>query len=649
MIRLSLLFAFIVSLALYAIKDWYVALCGLIALMAVLEHPDMPKTLFGVQGLNPWNILLLVVVAAWLGSRRRERLVWDMPRSVNVLLLAYLGVVLVGFFRMMADRARLPETTAFLVSEYLVNTVKWVVPGLLLYDGCRSRRRFLLGLAALSAIYVLLAVQVIKWMPAGAIMSGEGLAVRSSKILSNEIGYHRVNLSVMLAGASWAILATRGLARHFGTRALILFLALAVTYAQALTGGRAGYATWIAVGLVLGMVRWRRYLLALPLVAATILALVPAARERMLQGFTPETHDTSAFLASQDRDQDPDEPDAYTITAGRTLIWPYVVDKISEAPLVGYGREAMRRTGLTAFLLEEVGESFPHPHNAYLEWLLDNGLVGFVLTMPFYGMVVVLSFSLFRDSRSPTFVAAGGACLALVLALLFGAVGSQTFYPREGAVGMWAAIGLMLRTAVERQRAIRRARRDPRRCTATTAQPPQPDAGRARAGVRLGPPFVMPLHPRAGVNTDRVGGAGRGGVLPNGAASALSGPLDEEHPFEAPGGHGGRVPPGGQGGPRGAVACDGRGAASGPRGALRQGAPLCGGLLRGGLRGGTPFGDWAVLKLMHASLVRVSDRWRRISISEFERRQLGRQRPARQRLTFPAGTGLDPASASNAG
>jgi hypothetical protein len=104
MIRLSFLFLFIVSLALYAIKDWYVALCGLIALMAVVEHPDMPKTLFGVQGLNPWNLLLLVVVAAWLGSRRRERLVWDMPRSVNVLLLAYLGVVLVGFFR----RARGP-------------------------------------------------------------------------------------------------------------------------------------------------------------------------------------------------------------------------------------------------------------------------------------------------------------------------------------------------------------------------------------------------------------------------------------------------------------------------------------------------------------------------------------------------------------
>jgi O-antigen ligase len=467
MIRLALLLLYVVSLALYAIKDWYVALCGLIALTAVVEHPDMPKTLFGVQGLNPWNILLLVVVIAWLASRRRERLVWDMPRGVNVLLLSYLGVVIVGFLRMMADRTRLPESTGSLVSEYLVNTVKWVIPGLLLYDGCRSRRRFLLGLAALTAIYVLLAVQVIKWMPIATLGGGEELASRSLKILMNEVGYHRVNLSVILAGGSWAVLAAAGLARGFGTRAVILFAALAVTYAQALTGGRAGYVTWIAVGLLLGMVRWRRYLLALPLVVAAVLALVPAARERMLQGFTPETRDASRNVATEERD--PDAPDDYTITAGRTLIWPYVVDKIIEAPLFGYGREAMRRTGLAAFLLEELGESFPHPHNAYLQWLLDNGVVGFLLTMPFYGTVIVLAFSLFRDSRSPVFVAAGGAALALVLALLLGAVGSQTFYPREGAVGMWAAIGLMLRVSVQRPRAIRLARGDRRSGVETTA------------------------------------------------------------------------------------------------------------------------------------------------------------------------------------
>jgi hypothetical protein len=55
------------------------------------------------------------------------------------------------------------------------------------------------------------------------------------------------------------------------------------------------------------------------------------------------------------------------------------------------------------------------------------------------------------------FVAAGGATLALVLALLVASIGSQTFYPREGAVGMWCVIGLMLRVSLERRRALKLA------------------------------------------------------------------------------------------------------------------------------------------------------------------------------------------------
>jgi hypothetical protein len=41
---------------------------------------------------------------------------------------------------------------------------------------------------------------------------------------------------------------------------------------------------------------------------------------------------------------------------------------------------------------------------------------------------------------------------------------------------------------------------------------------------------------------------------------------------------------------------------------------------------GTLFGKRAVLKLIYAALVRASDRWRGIRISELERRQLERLR-----------------------
>jgi O-antigen ligase len=441
-IRLLALSVVVLALSVYAWRDWYKALCGLILLIAVVEHPDMPKTLFGIQGLNLWNMLLSVVLLAWLSSRRRERLAWDMPRHVTWLLLVYFGVVLVGFLRMMADRAGLEgETTGFLISEYLINTVKWVVPGLLLYDGCRSRKRFILGLCALTGVYVLLAIQVIRWMPIETAFSGDSLTARSLKILSNEVGFHRVNLAMMLAGGSWAVLATLPLARRWTTAMAISGAGLVTIYALALTAGRMGYMAWAVVGLALGVLRWRRYLVIVPLIAMLGAWAVPGTLDRMGQGF------------------EEDVADVYTVTAGRNMAWPLVLDKIAEAPLGGYGRRGMERTGIAALLRDEFDEDFAHPHNAYLEMLLDNGWIGLLLVAPFYLTILGMAVRLLRDQRSPYFVVAGAVTTTLVLALLVASVGSQTFYPREGAVPMWCAIGLALRIAVVRARLPARARR----------------------------------------------------------------------------------------------------------------------------------------------------------------------------------------------
>jgi hypothetical protein len=439
MIRLLALWMVVLALSMYAWRDWYKALCGLVLLIAVTEHPDMPKTMFGMQGLNPWNLLLAVVLLAWLAHRRRERLVWDMPPHVTWSLLMYLGVMLLGFVRLLADRAGLEDvTTAYLVSECLINTVKWVIPGLLLYDGCRSRERFTIALASLLGAYFLLALQVIRWMPVETAFSGNELTVRSAKILVNEVGFNRVNLATMLAGASWAIAAAAALPVGAFRASLILGGSIVTTYSLVLTAGRAGYIAWMGTGLILCLIRWWRYLAVIPIIVGLVVSLAPGTLERLSQGF------------------DGPETDFYTVTAGRDVAWPLVVAKISEGPFLGFGRLAMERTGLTARLKEEFDEDFGHPHNAYLELLLDNGWVGALCVLPFYAIVLRQSIALFRDRRSRIYAAAGGVTLALVLALLLGGVGSQTFYPREGAVPMWCAIGLLLRVAVDRSRLIRR-------------------------------------------------------------------------------------------------------------------------------------------------------------------------------------------------
>ncbi|MCC7462073.1 MAG: O-antigen ligase family protein [Gammaproteobacteria bacterium] len=462
MIRLTLLTLFTIVCSGYAFRDWFKALCGLILMMAVIEHPDMPKGMLGIQGLNPWNIIMLCVLLGWAMQRRREGLRGDLPRGLKLFLWIYVLIILIGVYRLLQDysgvadylllRGADPPTVGSMISEFIVNTVKWLIPGLLLFDGCRDQNRLRWALTSIAGVYFLLALQVIKWMPLGAITGGEGLSERSLKILLNEVGIHRVNMAVMLAGGVWAIFALRPMARNARVALLVTIASALTLFGLALTGGRAGYATWAVVGALMAAVRWRRYLVIGPILVAIVIAVVPAVRERMLEGFTAQTRDSNAAVTRTVQIQG-GGADAYTVTAGRNIAWPRVLAKIGEAPWFGYGREAMRSQGISSSLWRDLGEDFGHPHNAYLQWILDNGIIGAVPMFVFLLVMLRRSIELFADSRSPVFISVGGLCLALLFAQMVGGIGSQTFYPREGTVGLWCSLGLMWRVYLERQRA----------------------------------------------------------------------------------------------------------------------------------------------------------------------------------------------------
>jgi O-antigen ligase len=232
-----------------------------------------------------------------------------------------------------------------------------------------------------------------------------------------------------------------------------------VVLAMALTGGRTGMATWALIAIAFGVLKWRKLLILAPIAATLVVAFVPAVQDRLLEGFTDETIDTNASI-EQHQFPEGDGPDMYTVTAGRTFAWPFVIEEIAGAPVLGYGREGMKRTGLTLFLLAEYGESFPHPHNMYLQWLLDNGVIGFIPVLLFYLFIGYVSMKLFLDKEDSNAVVIGGVSISLLLALLIAGVGSQTFYPREGAVGMWCAFGLALRVYVQQKYAVRATQKE---------------------------------------------------------------------------------------------------------------------------------------------------------------------------------------------
>ena len=508
MIRLTFLWLLVFGILGYSWKDWYRGLCGLILLMAVIEHPDMPKSILGIPGLNPWNLLMFNVVCAWAVQRGREGLTFDLPRKVTVLLIMYLAVILLGFVRIIGDTAIIESYyeggTAYFITEYLVNTIKWVIPGLLLYDGCRSEERFRLALFSILAVYVLLAVQVAKWVPPQFALDPDALERRSLRVLVSGMGYHRVNLSAMLSGASWAVLCARVMV-PLKYRMAVLLTMIFVVYAQMMTGGRAGYGAWMAVGLALSVIKWRRFLLLIPAAAMLATILLPGVVGRAMEGFTEESRDTNTRLQQerQERGEQQNlnsEVDAYTVTAGRSVAWPLIIEGIKERPWFGLGRQAMLRSGIATYLYDNYGEVFPHPHNAYLELLLDNGIVGFVVIIPFYVLMLWYSVRMFLDRQSMTCAAIGGASFSLILSLMVSAMGSQTFYPREGWMGMWCVMMLMLRVRMERQRRAATAAANATASDAAEVNAPVSVWGAAPARPALpGPRMPAPHLPLPGV------------------------------------------------------------------------------------------------------------------------------------------------------
>lgn len=144
------------------------------------------------------------------------------------------------------------------------------------------------------------------------------------------------------------------------------------------------------------------------------------------------------------------------VTAGRDKIWAAVIPKICESPVFGFGREAMRRTGLQQDLENQYGAregvDVAHPHNAYLEVLLDSGVIGLIIIVGFHIFICVYAARLFVDRGDPLYTAVGGVALALLTGHLVSFMGGQSFYAEEIDVGLWCAIGIMLRLYVERGR-----------------------------------------------------------------------------------------------------------------------------------------------------------------------------------------------------
>jgi O-antigen ligase len=373
-----------------------------------------------------------------------------MDNGVTILLLFYVGIIIFSTFRALFDIQTLRYygntfTSGQIVSEYLINCIKFLIPAYMVFTGARteSRRKLILWAVIISHLYI--ALIVIKGIPISAVGNEKALTQIGLKILQKTFSWSKVNTAMLLAGGAWATLFAIPYLIERKTRYTSLIaigLFILTSFALALTGGRMGYAVWIILALLFSLMRWKKGLILIPLFAVTLISILPSVSDRFLQGISTENSNITI-------------EDSYQMTSGRTDAWPVIIDRIKQSPLTGYGTLSMIRAGAQAEVDEKLdvneGErGFSHPHNAYLWLLLDTGILGTVPILLFWVIVLYRSKKLCGVTGSES-DSIGITSLTTSLAFLIASLGSQNFYPTHSSIAMWAAIALAFRLYADRR------------------------------------------------------------------------------------------------------------------------------------------------------------------------------------------------------
>ena len=453
-IRYSLLVFAMIYIVSVAGRDWFRGLCFMLPLLAVLERPDMPREMLGVGGLNPFNILMLIVMIAWFIQRRNDGSHWQANTKITRLFIIYMLILAVSTTRLFLDSDSLRAAYAYanrdvpsaagLFIDNVVNTAKWLIPGLLIATGANSKERVKLVLVGLLATGALLSLQVIAKMMPG-IVSGQDLAERALRVLDRDLGYHRVDLAAITASMAWAFLAARPAFKP-GIAGPITIAGFGLcSIAMALTGGRAGMLSWVMCALVLGFLKWRKTLILIPAVSLLALAVVPGLQDRLMQGFSGETGGAQAERRASMGAIDESGRDRYAITSGRVVVWPLVIAEANKRPIIGHGREAMQRRGIVARLKDDLNiTTFGHPHNAFLQLYIDTGVIGLFFVGWFFWLLGRRSMKVFASPPNATMGMVASMSLSFLVVNMTASLGSQSFYPKQGATLYWIVICLTM-------------------------------------------------------------------------------------------------------------------------------------------------------------------------------------------------------------
>jgi len=418
----------------FILRDFRIGVVLLILLLPISNSYLFPHAMLGITGLNPANLLLFGTLVSYVlkglfdGSLRRfmpPPLFW--LYVVPIIMAGALGAGHVG------DIA--PGLVKYVIIDFdsapgyirdvVVKPLFMVIFALLIGAAVsRSEKPEKFLIPTLISMWVMGAMVVVFVYLSG--VSLRELARSDSRGFLSPLGMHAGELGYMYEVAYALLLFTWAESKESGLRLALLASMGLVVVALVLTFSRGAFLGFIVVNAL--FLLWRRNAKTLIfgglLVAVALFLLPNAVYDRVTTGFGSSLDSYSAGRIDE--------------------IWLPLLPEVLRIPIYGQGlgsilwSEVMHRgAGIT---IAAVG----HPHNAYLQALLDMGIAGLILVCAYFAHVWKGFRALSVDPAvSPTlrgFFLGGAAGLA---GLLISYVTDSSLMPRPEQVFLWLAIGMM--------------------------------------------------------------------------------------------------------------------------------------------------------------------------------------------------------------
>jgi O-antigen ligase len=411
--------------------DYRVGAILLVLLLPVSSTAVFPHALMGMTGLNPMNVLLGGTLAAYVVRGRLEHAGPLVPRPL--LWLYIVPIVLAGLMGTMHFDDILPAFFDRLVVAYtswlgylgvtVVKPLLIVLAALFVGAAVAKARKPEAFVVALAIGACALAFVEIGFVIASDIRLGM-LASPRARAFFSSVGAHANDLGRVFVTAYALLLFAWWETKHAQGR-LALFIALGIlSLGILLTFSRNAFLGFFLVNALFLVWKFNMKKLGLALIGTAVAAALapPAVYRRITYGF--------------------DSGSADAVSAGRIEgIWLPVLPETLKSPLWGSGLDSIMWSDTMAIgAMEFAG----HPHNAYLQALLDMGLIGLVLLLAYYWHV----WKGFRALGSNPYLTPlmrgffQGACAALIV---FGVacMTGGSLRPQPDNVLLWVAIGMM--------------------------------------------------------------------------------------------------------------------------------------------------------------------------------------------------------------